>query len=224
MPFFDQLLDETRLERERFLAIPIIGRALESGVSRAQYLGFLGQAYHHVKRTCPLLELAIACSGPEDEAYRQGLLRYIEEEIGHEQWILEDIEALGGDAARVRAAGPGVACRAMVGYATYAIEHVSPYALLGMVHVLEGMSAKLAALAADSIARSLGTEVGAGFSYLVSHGALDQDHVGFFAGLVNRIEEERARRAIVETADVIYRLYGDLFRDLDRADSIADAA
>lgn len=224
MRFYDRLLDETYDERERFLAVPILSRAIERGVRRDIYLAFLAEAYHHVKHTCPLLKRALACCMPDDEAYREGLLDYIEEETGHEQWILEDITALGGDPSSVREARPGVPCRAMVGYATYAIEHVSPYALLGMVHVLEGTSARIAGPAAHAIARSMGMYPTAGFRYLASHGALDQDHVRFFVELVNGIADERAKSAIVDTANVTYRLYGDLFRDLDRMEGAAHAA
>jgi len=224
MGFYDRLLEETRRERERFLAVPILARAAECGVPRDTYVAFLGQAYHHVRYTCPLLERALARCAAGDEAYVEGLLDYIEEEAGHEEWILEDIAALGGDPSLVRRAAPGVPCRAMIGYATYAIDRVSPYALLGMVHVLEGTSARIAGAAAQAIARSLGMRPSTGFRYLASHGALDQDHVRFFEKLVNRITDDSARRAVIETADVIYRLYGDMFRDLDRAEDAAHAA
>lgn len=224
MTFCDQLLEATRLERERFLAIPLITRAAESGVSRELYLAFLAQAYHHVRHTCPLLELAVARCGSGDGRYRKGLLHYIEEERGHELWILDDIEAMGGDPRAVREGMPGIACRVMVGYAIYAIEYVSPYTLLGMVHVLEGMSARLAERAAKAIAQSLGTGTTAGFSYLISHGVLDQDHVRDFTALVNDIRDEPARRAIIETAEVVYRLYGDIFRELEREEPVSHAA
>ena len=224
MAFYDCLLEETRDERERFLAIPIIGRAADKGVSRKVYLAFLTQAYHHVKHTSPLLERALARCPADDDAYIDGLLTYIEEEAGHEQWILDDITALGGNPASVRNAVAGIPVRAMVGYATYAIDHISPYAMLGMVHVLEGISARIAGGAAQAIARSLGMYPHAGFTYLISHGALDQDHVRLFADLVNGIDGNEARRAIIDTANVIYRLYGDIFRDLERMEEAADAA
>jgi pyrroloquinoline quinone (PQQ) biosynthesis protein C len=224
MSFSDRLLAATTDERERFLAIPIIQRAAATGVSRDAYVAFLTEAYHHVRYTCPLLELALSRCGAEDDHYRNGLLQYIEEETGHEEWILDDIEAFGGSAAAVRDATPGIPCRAMVGYATYAIEHISPYALLGMVHVLEGMSAQLAGAAAQGIARSLGRSTKAGFSYLISHGTLDQDHVRFFTDLVNAIRDDHAQQAIIATANVVYRLYGDIFRDIDRGNGVTHGA
>ena len=34
------------------------------------------------------------------------MARYVDEEIGHHEWILADIAAAGGDAEAVRAASP----------------------------------------------------------------------------------------------------------------------
>lgn len=215
MDFYSRLIASTAAERADFLAIPVLQRALAEGVPLELYLAFLGQAYHHVKHTCPLLEAAAAKCGPADEYYRTALETYVDEERGHERWILDDIAALGGNAAAVAQAQPGVPCRLLVAYVYFAIGTITPYAMLGMVHVLEGMSVALAQAGANALKRSLDLEGDVGFSYLTSHGALDQDHVAFFRDLVNRVEQESDRTAIVETAQVVYRLYGDIFRSLD---------
>ena len=60
MSALERLLEETRRERETFLAIPVIQRALSEGVPRKMYLDFLGEAYHHVRHTCRLLSTAVA--------------------------------------------------------------------------------------------------------------------------------------------------------------------
>ena len=147
MLFYDRLIAETEKERNGFISIPLISEALRSGASRDLYLDFLTQAYHHVKHTFPLL--AFAAARTTDEAYQDALVEYMEEERGHEKWILNDIQAMGGDADAVRDGKPGIACQVMVGYTYYAIEWISPYAMLGSVHVLEGMSTLLADKAAD---------------------------------------------------------------------------
>ena len=215
MSFYRQLLDATRTERAAFLQIPVLADACADGVPRVVYLDYLGQAYHHVSQTCPLLAAAAARCGPDDGVYRDALFDYIAEERGHDAWILADIAALGGDAEAVRRSRPRLPCRLMVAYAHYAVEHVSPYALLGMVHVLEGMSVELAQRAAGAIARRVGVgEGGGGFSYLASHGSLDVGHVAFFERLVDGIADRAAQEAIVDTAAVVYRLFGDLFREV----------
>ena len=215
MEFFDRLLVETKAERTAFLTIPVLQRALHEGVDIGLYLGFLGQAYQHVKHTVPLLSLAMSHCRPADTVYREALQCYIAEETGHDEWILDDIRALGGDADSVRAALPGLPCRLMLAYAYYAIQHIDPYALLGMVHVLEGMSVALAQLGADAVRRRLAVDGDAGFRYLTSHGALDQDHVAMFRNLVNRIGDRAAQQHIIDTVKLMYGLYGDIFRALD---------
>lgn len=215
MQFFDRLYKETRVERDAFIATPVIQRALAQGVPAPMYIAFLGQAYHHVRHTCRLLSTAVARCHDRDARYIAALLEYIQEERGHEAWILEDIRALGGDAAAVEAGQGDLPCRLMVAYVYYAIEHISPYAMLGMVHVLEGMSAALATVASGRLKENLGINDNRGFSYLSSHGALDQEHVAFFRDLVNGIEDSTAQDAIIETAKIVYRLYGDMFSTIE---------
>lgn len=212
MDFYDRLMAETEEARAEFVSLPIIGRALKGEIPRRLYLDFLIQAYHHVCHTCPLL--ALAAVKTENERYRDALFTYIQEEQGHEQWILEDIRAIGGNAREAAPARPGVACGLMVAYAYYAVEWISPYALLGMVHVLEGMSVRLAEKGAAAFQRSFGLNDGKGVRYLRSHGALDVGHTGFFRSFVNGLDDPAARDVIIHNAVMFYRLYGDMFREL----------
>lgn len=213
MSFYDALIARTAAERNEFLSIPLIRETIQNGASRALYVDFLTQAYHHVKHTFG--ELALTASLTSDEGYQDALVEYMEEERGHEKWILDDIRAMGGDAERVRTGKPGQACQVLVGYTYYAIQHISPYAMLGSVHVLEGMSTALADKAADAIQISLSVPGKDGFSYLRSHGALDIEHVAFFKEFVSKITDSEIQEVIVDTSKIIYRLYGDIFRELE---------
>jgi long-subunit acyl-CoA synthetase (AMP-forming)/pyrroloquinoline quinone (PQQ) biosynthesis protein C len=210
--FYDRLQLATAEARNRFLEIPLVRDALATGGSRELYLAFLTQAYYHVRHTYPLL--ALAASRTDDERYQDALAAYMNEERGHERWILDDIRAMGGDAEAVACGTPGRACQVMVGYVYYAIEHVSPFAMLGMVHVLEGLSVLLAHQLAGVVQKALGVGSGAGFSYLRSHGSLDVEHVELFRNLVNGIEDRAVRETIIDTANIVYRLYGAIFEDI----------
>jgi pyrroloquinoline quinone (PQQ) biosynthesis protein C len=214
MSQFQQLLEQTSLARQRFIELPLIQQALTQGVSKPLYLAFLGQAYHHVKHTVPLLELAAAACGSSDSRYQRALLEYVSEERGHEEWILEDVDALGGDAEVVRNGSPRLPCKIMVGHAYYLVDRVSPYGLLGMIHVLEGMSVKLAARAVQSIRSNLRITSQAGFKYLTTHGDLDVSHTKLFEELLEGLEP-RHLPVVIESARAFYRLYGDIFSDID---------
>ena len=217
MTFYQRLVADTQDERQDFQSIELIQHATQKGVTRDLYAKYLEQAYHHVRFTVPLLELARGRCGATDTAYVNALAEYIEEESGHDEWILNDIKALGADSEAVRHGQGGFACRMMVAYAHFAIEHISPYALLGMVHVLEGMSVELADKAAGAIAASFGDTPPDAFSYLTSHGALDIEHVQFFEDLVNSIDNTEIENLVVSAAKDFYILFGNMFRELDAA-------
>jgi thiaminase len=213
MNFFDQLQEQTKAEREYLLSAPIIAQVMAGTVSPASYVAFLGQAYHHVKHTVPLL-MACGARLPERlEWLREAIAEYIEEEYGHQEWILNDIRACGADADAVRVETPSLPTELMVSYVYDQINRCNPVSFFGMVNVLEGTSIALATQAAGIIKGELGLPPQA-FSYLTSHGSLDIEHIAFYEKLMNRLEEPADKAAVVHTAKVVYRLYGDMFRSL----------
>ena len=213
MNFFDQLQTETEQQRVELFSAPIITRALQGDVTTDDYIAFLSQAYHHVKHTVPLL-MATGSRLPEElEWLRVGVGEYIEEETGHQEWVLNDVAACGADKEQVRRSKPNLATELMVSYAYDTVHRINPLGFFGMVHVLEGTSISLADSAADNIRSALSLPKDA-FSYLYSHGSLDQDHVEFFKGLMNRIDRPEDQAQIIDSAKVFYKLYGDIFRSL----------
>jgi pyrroloquinoline quinone (PQQ) biosynthesis protein C len=220
--FFQQLHAATETERQTFLGIPVIQQTLHGVVTLETYRAFLGEAYHHVKHTVPLL---MACGGQLPERLnwlRSAVAEYISEEIGHEEWILNDIRATGADAEAVRNGQPGTATELMVAYAYDTVMRNNPAGFFGMVFVLEGTSIALATRAATITRHALGLPSQA-FSYLTSHGSLDQAHMQFFAQLMNRVDDVADRRAIVHAAKLFYKLYGDIFRGLPIAKAVEHA-
>ncbi|MEX1664053.1 TenA family transcriptional regulator [Zhongshania arctica] len=223
MGFYEQLQTDTTAARESLYTIDFIQRGVAGALSLNDYIAFLTQAYHHVKHTVPLL---MACGGRLDgqhEWLRNAVAEYIEEELGHQEWILNDIAACGGDAELVRNSRPAPATELMVSYAYDMINRVNPLGFFGMVQVLEGTSIAIADSAAEAIRGSLGLPKRA-FTYLTSHGALDVEHVEFFKGLMNRIENEADQAQITHSATMFYSLYGDIFRELGHSADIKDAA
>jgi hypothetical protein len=212
MPFHEELARRTAAERAELYSAPAIADCLAGRVTRARYVAFLRQAYHHVKHTVPLLMACGSRFGGERAALRAAIAHYIAEEAGHEQWILDDLRACGDDAEDARGAPPALATELMVAYVYDYIARIHPAGLFGMVHVLEGTSSVLATRAAQSIAAALGLPREA-FTYLVSHGELDQEHVRFYADTVNAMTPDEQEH-VVHVAKRVYRLYGDIFRGL----------
>jgi pyrroloquinoline quinone (PQQ) biosynthesis protein C len=225
MTFFERLHAETETPRRELLRVQIIQDALAGRIRLPQYIAFLTQAYHHVKHTVPLL---MACGGrlPQRLSWlRAAIAEYIQEEIGHEEWILSDIAACGADAERVRGGRPNFATEQMLAYAYHLIDRGNPVAFFGMVHVLEGTSIAIATNAAAAIRAALGLPPAA-LTYLSSHGRLDIEHVQVFEGLMNRLDDPQDQAAVIDCAQSIYRLYGDIFRSLPsfEANALQEAA
>ncbi|WEN43446.1 hypothetical protein CKCBHOJB_03068 [Thauera sp. GDN1] len=216
MNFFQTLQDLTAAERDCLLAAPVLHRAVTGTLPRHTYVAFLTEAYHHVKHTVPLLMACGARLPERHEWLRSAIAEYIEEELGHQEWILNDLAACGVDPETVRHGQPALPTELMVAYVYDRIARDNPVSFFGMVNVLEGTSIALATRAASAIRGSLGLPPAA-FSYLNSHGSLDQEHIRFFEGLMNRLDAEEDREAVVHTARVVYRLYGDMFRSLPLA-------
>ncbi len=214
MTFHEQLARETAADRAFLLSAPVIQRCLAGDVTRPLYVDFLTQAYHHVRHTVPLL-MAVGARLPDRHAWlRDAVLHYLEEETGHDQWILNDIEAAGGDRAGAAASCPAIATEAMVAYAYDTVMRGNPVGFFGMVHVLEGTSVSLALTAADRIQAALGLPARA-FTYLRSHGELDKEHVNDLAAILARLTDADDRAAVVRCAQGIYWLYGHVFRSLE---------
>ncbi|WP_095151701.1 TenA family transcriptional regulator [Pseudomonas sp. Irchel s3b5] len=213
MSFFDRLQEATHQERTELFNLPIIRNALEGDVSLESYRAFLEQAYYHVRHTVPLMMACGARLPLRLEWLREAVCEYIDDEYGHEQWVLNDIEACGGDRNAVRDGHPSLPIELMVSFLYDLIARDNPVGLFGMVNVLEGTSIALATHAAGSIRERLELPESA-FTYLSSHGSLDIEHMQTYRLLMNQLEDPGDQAAVIHASKVVYRLYADMFRGL----------
>lgn len=223
MTFFQRLKQQTEIQQQYLLSAPIVGRCFKGDICVDDYVAFLQQAYHHVKQTAPLLMNVGARLGRDQQWMRTAVAEYIEEEIGHEEWILNDIAQCGYDKEQARNSAPMLQTDLMVSYAYDSINRKNPLMFFGLVHVLEGTSIAMADNAAASIAQALGLPKKA-FTYLISHGSLDIEHVKFFENLMNKIKDPQDQQDIIDAANVFYRLYGDILRNLSISHGVSLAA
>ncbi len=86
--FFNLLMTSTEKERSEFQKIDTLQRGSIGDISLQAYQEFLVQAYHHVKHTTPLLMACGSRIPHQKEWLRNAIAEYIEEELGHQEWIL----------------------------------------------------------------------------------------------------------------------------------------
>lgn len=209
--FYKELLEKTNGEKEYLLSAPIIEDVMLGRFDLGTYIAFLNQAFHHVKHTVPLLMAAGSRLAGNQEYLQPAILEYIDEEAGHEHWILNDMEACGVSRSQAAALPAPYESEVMVSYLYDTVNRKNPLGIFGMVLVLEGTSAGLATEVGKIVQKQLALPREA-MSYLESHGALDQQHLKGFEDLMDRVEDPDAQDAIVHTARAVYRLYGDVYR------------
>lgn len=222
MSFFERLERETSAERLALYSTPQLLDGVAGRISRETYLAYLAEAFHHVSQTVPLLSSARDRMDAAHAPFRDALEAYIAEETGHEQWVLNDIASAGGDAEAVRLGAPRSSTELMVAYAHDYVARTNPMGMFGMVYVLEGTSIALATHGAGAVAGALGLGPEC-FTYLSSHGALDQEHMTFFAGLMDTVDDPADQEAILHVARRIFVLFADMFRSIPHEPRLAHA-
>jgi len=213
---FHSLVENTAAERTALHELPVLADLAQGSFVLESYQAFLINAYHHVRHTVPLM-MACGARLPERLSWMQApIIEYIQEEAGHEQWILNDLAATGADPQQIRHAPASLEAELLVAYVYDFIERRSPVGFFGMVYVLEGTSTALATSAADLIQSHLHLD-DAAFSYLRSHGELDREHVSFFEQLIDRLEAPEDINEIIHVARRVFHLYGQVLNSVPRS-------
>lgn len=212
MSFFITLIETTDTSRRELEAIPKMTSMLNHGLTLAEYKAFLHDLYYIVWHFCPIIASGASRCDDRFRNVRYELYERIEEEKGHETWVLEDLEALGGDVAHVRANPPSPPVQAMVAFNYFCAERAHPCSVLGMLYSLEVIASAYAATLSQSIAKTLGRDMdGPGFRFLLSHSAMDQDHVAKLNVLVKTIEDPAAQESVMNATRVNFYQFGRLF-------------
>ena len=81
--FYDRLVAEVEAERKAFLALPIIQAALRGEFTREAYIGYLSEAFHHVRHTVPLIETVRSRIAPDRSTLLEALSDYSLERRGY---------------------------------------------------------------------------------------------------------------------------------------------
>lgn len=212
--FFVTLLETTDASRHEFEAIPKMNAMLTRGLALPEYRAFLHDLYHVVWHFCPIIAAAASRMGDRFPQVRAEFYDRIAEERGHENWVLEDVQAVGGDVDYVRTRAPSAPLQCMVAFNYYCAERAHPCAVLGMLYSLEVIASAYAMTLAQSIAKAIDRDVdGPGFRFLLSHSAMDQEHVAKLNVLVKTIDDPAAQEAVISATRVNFYQFGRVFYD-----------
>ena len=212
MSFFITLIETTDASRRNLEAQPKIHSMIHNGLTLPEYRAFLHDLYHIVWHFCPIMCAAASRCDDRFAVVRYDLYERIAEEQGHDEWVLEDILAIGGDVDRARSLPPSAPIQAMIAFNYWGAERRHACSVLGMLYALEVISSVYGGRVSDSIARATGRDVVAGgFKFLTSHASMDQDHMAKLNLLVKKIDDPAAQDAVINSARVNFFQFGQEF-------------
>lgn len=194
--------ESARLRRKLELALPLFvvtGRRLwEHPRIRDLYPDYLIASHGVIRASVPLMERALERAQAVDDPAAAGLAEYldhhIDEERGHDDWLLEDLKVLGRPRDEVLARPPSASVAALVGAQYYWIDHYHPVALLGYIGLLEGYPPTIADV--DALMARTGYQREA-FRTLIRHAELDPLHRDDFDEALDRLPLTAEQSAVI---------------------------
>ena len=208
------LTEATSRYRHQMEALPQLQAMLGGNFSKSSYAKFLIELYPIVSNFCPLMAAAAGRCADRYANLRHYLYGHIEHEKDHETMVINDLEQIGYRCDDLPRENPGPAARAMLAYNYYAIDRIDPHYVIGMLYVLELMSSGYASNIAQSISRAIDHPMTRGFSFLDSHGTLDDDHLADLIGLIQSIESPELVEKVVDSVDMNFYLFRQVISDL----------
>lgn len=180
----------------------------------------LVSAYTIMRASVPLMERARdkarECARDSDvcEALVAYFDRHVVEERGHEEWLLDDLEALGFARDDVVGCLPSPTSAALVGAQYYWIDHVHPIALLGHIAVMECDPPSEQDIEKAIEHSGLSKDA---FTNLVRHARLDPHHRDEFCAAIDAMEMSEREWDIVGVSAVqAVNLYADVVEETVR--------
>ncbi len=210
------LTEATSRHRHQIEELPQLQAMLGGTFSKSSYVNFLIQLYPIVSNFCPLMAAAVGRCADRYTNLRMYLYEHIEHEKGHEIMVINDLEQLGYKCDDLPRVNPDPAARAMLAYNYYAIDRIDPHYVIGMLYVLELLSSGYASNIAQSISRAIDYPITRGFSFLDSHGTLDDDHLADLMGLIQSIESPDLVKKVVDSVDMNFYLFRQVISELPR--------
>ncbi len=151
----------------------IVNGWLADGTFGATYPALLVETFHYVKHSCSLMNRACAHLGNDRSDLQCYLAQHIAEEVGHENWVLNDLEELGYKRESVVSSPPLPETLNLIGSQLYVIDFCHPAGLLGYIYVMESQAPTEESLL--MIQESYEIEPTA-MSFLIRHGEADVQH------------------------------------------------
>jgi pyrroloquinoline quinone (PQQ) biosynthesis protein C len=199
LPLFAELVTRTDEARRDFETNPVVLDAVAHGMSIERYRNLLLELYHVVWHFNPVCAAAASRVPDAQRQVRYYLYEHMHEESGHENWVMNDLDAVGVTAADVRGHAPSVHTLALTGYNYWAADRRHPCSVLGMMYALEVIASVYGGTFSSAIRDSLLLEGDRGVTFISSHATMDAEHMATLRTVLNTIHDDAAAAAVIES-------------------------
>src|SRR5665213_2515393 len=199
LPFFIELVTRTDEARRAFETNPRVLDIVAKGLTVERYRNLLLELYHVVWNFNPICAAAASRISDRHKPIRYFLYDHMREEAGHEEWVLNDLVAMGVEAEATRAYAPTMLTLAFNGYNYWAADRRHPCSVLGMIYALEVIASVYGGPITTAIKESLLLEDDRGISFISSHATLDTEHMAELRVVLNLLDDAEAGEAIIES-------------------------
>ena len=214
LPFFADLVLRTDEARRDFETHPVVLDAVANGMSIERYRKLLLELYHVVWHFNPVCASAASRVPDAQRQVRYFLYEHMHEESGHEEWVMNDLEAVGVQPADTRGYQPSVHVLGLTGYNYWSADRRHPCSVLGMMYALEVIASVYGGTFSSAIRDSLLLEGDRGVSFISSHATMDAEHMIELRQVLNTITDEQARESIAESALVNFQQITGIFASI----------
>lgn len=202
IPFFAELVTATDEDRRAFETHPVVVAAVADGMTVERYRALLLELYHVVWHFNPVCAAAASRLDDGFTTLRYFLYEHMQEESGHEVWVMNDLEAVGVTPSDTRGHAPSPDTLALNGYNYWAADRRHPTSALGMLYALEVIASVYGGPFASAIRESLLLDGDRGVSFIDSHSTMDAQHMAELRKILNQVADPAAKAAIVESVRV----------------------
>jgi pyrroloquinoline quinone (PQQ) biosynthesis protein C len=200
--FFADLVVRTDEARRDFETHPVVLDAVAKGMSLERYRALLLELYHVVWHFNPVCGAAASRLADSHKQVRYFLYEHMHEESGHEEWVRNDLDAIGVAAEQTIGHRPSPYTLALVGFNYWTAERAHPASVLGMLYALEVIASVYGGPFAAAIKEALLLDGERGISFINSHATLDAEHMAELRVVLDTVVDTGAQDAIVEATQV----------------------
>jgi pyrroloquinoline quinone (PQQ) biosynthesis protein C len=206
--FFLDLVGQTDEARREFETSSKVLDIVANGLPLERYRKLLLELYHvvwHFNPTCA----AAACRMTDDHrVVRYFLYDHMQEEKGHEEWVLNDLAVVGVTRETALEYKPTLALLGLNGYNYWSADRRNPCSVLGMIYTLEVVASVYGGPMTSAITDSLLLDGDRGISFISSHATMDAEHMAELRVILNQVEDEKDMSAVVESTIFNFHQFG----------------